>query len=273
MDVLRNLFNDGIRSRASVDQYVRGIALVYQLCHKKPLPSTLDLTFLESDAEAFTQIVYERYDNPGSIRPCLSPFLAACKKLGYSQAYQTYFQPFKKENEPLKQLREKQAIDNVDDSAKIHEMSREDVEHFGSKLARKVRSMDANALDRKDIKTTIIHMLVEWHLILKPNIRRGIKLYRLPIVFKNGRDVPDQNDDALVQVSRSKQLFHLRKQREVYELPKMFCKYVARTLELIPRGYLITSVSDPSTPMSGSNFSNFCAKVIFNNKLLNLERI
>jgi hypothetical protein len=53
----------------------------------------------------------------------------------------------------------------------------------------------------------------------------------------------------------------------------MFCKYLARTLELIPRGYLIASVSDPQTLMSGSNFSNFCGKLSFNIKLLNLERI
>jgi hypothetical protein len=53
----------------------------------------------------------------------------------------------------------------------------------------------------------------------------------------------------------------------------MFCKYLARTLELIPRGYLISSVSDPLTPLSGSNFSNFCGKLSFDNKILNLERI
>lgn len=273
MDVLRNLFNDGIRSQASVDQYVRGIALIYQLCHKRPLPSTLGLTFLESDAEAFSQIVYERYDNPGSRRTRLSPFLAACKKLGYSQAYQTYFRPFQKENQPLKQLREKQAIDNADESAKIHELSREDVEHFGAKLARKVRSLGANDLDRKDVKTLMIHLLVEWHMLIKKHVRCGVKLNHMPILYKNDRKMHDENVDALIQVSRTNQIFQLRKQGQMYELPKMFCKYLARTLEVIPRAYFITSVSDPLTPMSGSNYSNFCAKLIFNNKLLNLERI
>jgi hypothetical protein len=110
MDALRSLFTDNIRSRASVEQNVRGIALVYDLCHNRPLPSTLDLTFLQSDAHAFTQLVHERYDNSGSRRTRLAPFLAACKKLEYSEAYQTYFWPFKQDNKPLKELREKQAV-------------------------------------------------------------------------------------------------------------------------------------------------------------------
>jgi hypothetical protein len=273
MDALRSLFTDKIRTQASVEQYVRGIALVYELCHNRPLPSTLDLTFIESDALAFTQVVHERYDNPGSRRTRLAPFLAACKKLEYSEAYQTYFRPFKQDNKPLKELREKQAVENADDSTKVHEMSREDVEHFGSKLARRVRSLDADDLDRKDVKTIMIYVLVEWHLLMKPNVRRGLKLYHLPILFKNEREVHDDNIDALIQISRSRQIFQLRKQGDVYELPKMLCKYLIRTLELIPRAYFITSVSDPLTPMSGSNYSNFCAKLLFNEKLLNLERL
>jgi hypothetical protein len=224
MDALRSLFTDNIRSRASVEQYVRGIALVYDFCHNRPLPSTLDLTFLQSDAHAFTEVVHERYDNPGSRRTRLAPFLAACKKLEYLEAYQTYFRPFKQDNKPLKELREKQAVENADDSTKVHEMSREDVEYFGAKLARRVRSLDADDLDRKDVKTIMIHVLVEWHLLMKPNVRRGLKLYHLPILFKNERELHDDDIDALIQSSRSKQIFQLRKQGEVYELPKMFCK-------------------------------------------------
>jgi hypothetical protein len=171
MDALQKLFDDGIRSPASVDQYVRGIALVYQLCHNRPLPHTTDLNFLQSDAESFTRVVYERYDNPGSRRTRLAPFLAACKKLEYSEAYESYFQPFKKENWPLKELREKQAAENDDDSANVREMSREDVELFGAKLARKVRSLDVDSdLDRKEVKTLMIHLLVEWHLLIKKHV-------------------------------------------------------------------------------------------------------
>jgi hypothetical protein len=275
MDALRSLFTDNIRSRPeSVEQYVRGIALVYELCHNRPLPSTLDLTFLGSDAPSFTQLVHERYDNPGSRRTRLAPFLAACKKLEYSEAYQTYFRPFKQDNKSLKELREKQAVENADDSTKVHEMTREDVELFGAKLARRVRLLpDADGLDRKDVKAIMIHVLVEWHLLMKPNVRRGLKLYHLPILFKNKREVHDDSIDALIQISRSKQIFQLRKQGEVYELPKMFCKCLVRTLELIPRAYFITLVSDPLTPMSGSNYSKFCAKLLFNEKLLNLERL
>jgi hypothetical protein len=119
----------------------------------------------------------------------------------------------------------------------------------------------------------MIHVLVEWHLLMKPNVRLGLKLYHLPILFKNEREVHDDDIDALIQISRSKQIFQLRKQGEVYELRKMFCKYLVRALELIPRAYFITSVSDPLTPMSGSNYNNFCAKLLFNEKLLNLERL
>jgi hypothetical protein len=48
MDALRQLFTDNIRTQASVEQYVRGIALVYELCHDWPLPSTLERTCLYS---------------------------------------------------------------------------------------------------------------------------------------------------------------------------------------------------------------------------------
>jgi hypothetical protein len=260
-----------------VEQHVRGIALVYDLCHNRPLPSMLDLTFLQSDAHAFTQLVHDRYDNPGSRRTRLAPFLAACKKLGYSEAYQIYFRPFQKDNNPLKELREKQAAESGHDSTKIHEMSREEIDHLGNKLARKVRTMTnvcADDLDRKNVKIVMIHLLLEWHLLVKKHVRRGVKLYHLPIVLKKdtgGHD--DTSDSALIQVSRSKQICDLRNQEELFELPTMFCKYLARALELIPRAYFITPVSDPLTPMSGSNYSNFCAELLFNEKLLNLERI
>jgi hypothetical protein len=184
MEALRNLFTDNIRTQASVEQYVRGIALVYELCHDRPLPNRLDLTFLQSDTPAFTQLVHERYNNPGSRRTRLAPFLSACKKLEYSEAYQTYFRPFKQDNKPLKELHEKQAVENADESTKVHEMSRKDVEHFGAKLAQRVQTMDADGLDRKDVKTIMIHVLVEWHLLIKPNVRRGLKLDHLPVLFK-----------------------------------------------------------------------------------------
>jgi hypothetical protein len=71
-----------------------------------------------SNAHAFTQLVHDRYDNPGSRRTRLAPFLAACKKLGYSEAYQIYFRPFQKDNNPLKELREKQAAESGHDSTK-----------------------------------------------------------------------------------------------------------------------------------------------------------
>jgi hypothetical protein len=100
----------------------------------------------------------------------------------------------------LKELREKQAVKNADDSTKVHEMSREDVEYFGAKLAQRVRSLDANGLDRKDVKTIMIHVLVEWHLLMKPNVRRGLKLYHIPILFKNEREV---HDDSIDDLSRS----------------------------------------------------------------------
>jgi hypothetical protein len=116
----------------------------------------------------------------------------------------------------------------------------------------------------------MIHLLVEWHLLIKI---RGVKLYHLPIVLKKDGGAHDDTSNALIQVSRSKQTSYLRNQEEIYELPTMFCKYLARTLELIPRAYFITAVSDPLTPMSGSNYSNFCSKLLFNDKLLNLERI
>jgi hypothetical protein len=156
MDALRQLLTDNIRTQASVDQYVRGISLVYQLCHNRELPHTPDLTFLQSDAQAFTQFVHDRYENPGSRRTRLAPFLAACKKLGYPEAYQTYFRPFQKDNKPLKELREKQAAESAHESKQTHEMSREDIDHLGSKLARKVRlltNVGTDDLDRKDVKT------------------------------------------------------------------------------------------------------------------------
>jgi hypothetical protein len=42
---------------------------------------------------------------------------------------------------------------------------------------------------------------------MNPNVRRGLKLYHLPILFKNEREVHDDDIDALIQISRLKQIF------------------------------------------------------------------
>jgi hypothetical protein len=86
----------------------------------------------------------------------------------------------------LKDLREKQAAESGHDSGILHEMSREDIEILGSKLAQKVRSLThvADNLDKKDVKIIMIHLLVEWHLLIKKNVRRGANLYHLPIFSK-----------------------------------------------------------------------------------------
>lgn len=92
---IREALADGIRSEASVEQYVKGIAFIWKICFpEEEMP--IESTWLKTRASKVVECVLDRYDNPGSRRTRLSPFLAVCRKLGYSDAYKLYYEPFGK---------------------------------------------------------------------------------------------------------------------------------------------------------------------------------
>jgi hypothetical protein len=96
-----------------------------------------------------------------------------------------------------------------------------------------------------------------------------VKLYDLPIVSK--RQHVDGNH--LVQTSKRKGAYKLVVENGVeIALTKMLSKYVHRTLELIPRTYLVTSISQPQTIMTPSNWSMFVNKIGWEGKRFGPDR-
>jgi hypothetical protein len=175
MDSLRRVLADGIRTESSTEQYLKGIQLLYNMCFEGKMPE--DPSWIRSKAQVVVASVLERYDNPGSRRTRLAPFLAICRKLGYGDAYQIYYAPFRKENKALKESTqcrlEKAAVDDAS------EMTIEEVEALGKKLARKVRQLGLEDLGRdltlKEIKVVMWHVILEWHMLLDPEHRRRVK--------------------------------------------------------------------------------------------------
>ncbi|GAQ93103.1 hypothetical protein KFL_013000010, partial [Klebsormidium nitens] len=144
MDTLRKVLADGIRTESSTEQYLKGIQLLWNMVFEDKMPE--DPSWIKSKAQKIVAAVLERYDNPGSRRTRLAPFLAICRKLGYAEAYQTYYEPFRKENKALKETAQRKIETKASDAAS--EMTVEEVETFGKKLARKVRQLSLEDMDR-----------------------------------------------------------------------------------------------------------------------------
>jgi hypothetical protein len=233
-----------------------------------------DPSWIRSKAQVVVASVLERYDNPGSRRTRLAPFLAICRKLGYGDAYQIYYAPFRKENKALKESTqrrlEKAAVDDAS------EMTIEEVEALGKKLARKVRQLCLEDLGRdltlKEIKVVMWHVILEWHMLLDPEHRRRVKMHELPIVQKRQR--VEGSSSHLLQTSRRKGAYKLVfDDGDRVPLSKMLSRYIHRTLQLIPRNHLLTSIIQPQTVMSASNWSMFMSKILYNGKRFNPNRL
>jgi hypothetical protein len=240
------------------------------MCFEDKMPE--DPSWVKSKAHRIVASVLERYDNSGSRRTRIAPFLAICRKLGYGDACQIYYAPFKKENKALKESTQCRLVE----SHATSEMTAEEIEAFGKKLARKVRQLSLEDLGRdltsKEIKVVMWHIILKWHILLDPEHRRRVKMHDLPIVHKGGRGV--QGASYLLQTSRRKGAYEL-----VFEdgdripLSKMLSKYIHRTLQLIPRNHLLTSITQPQTVMSPSNWSMFMSKIHYNGKPFNPGRL
>lgn len=272
MDSLRKVLSDGIRTESSTEQYLKGIQLLWNTCFEDKMPE--DPSWVKSKAQKIVASVLERYDNLGSRRTRLAPFLAICRKLGYGDAYRTYYEPFRKENKNLKEFIQRRTEEATSNGAS--EMTIAEVEALGKKLARKVRQLSFEDTKRdltsKEVKVVMWHLILEWHMLLDPEHRRRVKMHDLPIVHKGKRAVVGSS--YLLQTSRRKGAYELVfEDEDRIPLSKMLSKYIHRTLQLIPRNHLLTSITQPQTVMSASNWSMFMSKIHYNGKRFNPDRL
>jgi hypothetical protein len=221
-------------------------------------------TWIKAKAKIIVESVLERYDNPRSRRTRLAPFLAVCRKMGFLEAYKIYYEPFKSQEGALQELREQQGEKEKIENGTVY-MNTGEVETFGKKLARKVRSMIfvgdlIQKLSTKEIKIIMVHLLLEWSMLVDQEHQSRVKLYDIPIVQKRGEK--SSSGCYLLETSRRKGSYKL-----VFDdgnevaLSKMLNKYIHRTLEILPREYLLTSISQPESAMTTFNFTMFCSKI------------
>jgi hypothetical protein len=85
MDSLRRVLPDRIQTQSSTEQYLKAIQLLHNMFFEDKMPE--DPSWIRKRAKKIVASVSERYENPGSRRTCLAPFLAICRKLGYGDAY------------------------------------------------------------------------------------------------------------------------------------------------------------------------------------------
>jgi hypothetical protein len=154
-------------------------------------------------------------------------------------------------------------------------MTVEEVETFGKKLARKVRQLSlediTGDLTPKEVKIIMWHLIVEWHMLLSKKHRRRVKVHELPILQKGQRI---EGVSYLLQTSRRKGDYKLvLKDGNQISLTKMLSKHLHRTLRLIPRDYFLTSITQPQTAMSASNWSMFMSKIQYNGRRFNPDRL
>jgi hypothetical protein len=271
MDSLRKVLADGIRTESSTEQYLKGIQLLWNMVFEDKMPE--DPLWIKSKAQKIVAAVLERYDKTGSRRTRLAPFLAICRKLGYAEAYQTYYEPFRKENKALKESAQRKIETKTSDATS--EMTVEEVETFGKKLARKVRQLSLEDTNRdftpKKVKIIMWHLVLEWHVLLGREHRRRVKVHELPILQKGQRI---EGASYLLQTSRRKGDYKLvLEDGDRIPLSKMLSKYLHRTLWLIPRYYFLTSITQPQTAMSASNWSMFISNIQYNGKRFNPDRL
>lgn len=273
---LRKLFQDGKRAEITISQYLNSLRLIHQLVtDEHVLPSTLNWM---KDTPTILEKLNAKYPNPGTFKNKLTPLMVVAHEKGWENTYKTYFESFQtKKVAQMKKADEQKATEKeaanwitMDElKSKAEELNR----HIRRNIVPNIKTNGAG-LSREEVKCVFQHLLLVMN-IHEPPKRRDLS--GLPLQKADGSFYCDEakaayhdTGNCLRESTSGEFLLVLKTYKtskkygaKEFELSQRLNNYIKRSIELVPRGFLLSRLGTTTEAMSDNYLTKFVGSITF----------
>jgi hypothetical protein len=274
---LRSLFQDGKRAEVTIVQYVNSLRFIHQLVTgKKVLPPTLD--WIKS-VDITLEKLSEKYANSGTFCNKLTPLMVVAHSKGWKDVHKRYFEIFsRKKSAQMKDAEQQKATAREAANWISMDELKSKAEELNRQIRRSIMPTHKNCggsnLSRDEIKVVFQHLLLAFN-ILEPPKRRDLST--LPLQKADGSFFCDEAREAYMDTgnclreSTSGDFVLVLKTyktskrygRKEFELSQRLSNYIKRSIELVPRGFVLSRLGNTSEAMSDNYLTKFCGSITF----------
>jgi hypothetical protein len=273
-----NLLNDGIaRASTTCEQYLKSLIVMYKLLNMGTvMPPNVE--WIRDDADLLISLLEKNYSNKGSLCNKYTPLMTLSKQQGWMETYKQYYLRFVlAKNAQLCKAGSQKATESEETNwIKMREI-KEKMEELGRRIRRQILPefrASGRPLMRDEVKVVFQHLVLAAN-VLEPPKRRdwgNLPIRKLDGSFYNdaaktlyekfGNELVEKAAETFVMVLKTFKSAKVYGQQE-FELPKRLSHYIQRSIELVPRAYFVTLLSDLGQPMGDDYWTQFVRETPF----------
>jgi hypothetical protein len=272
-----NLLNDGIaRASTTCEQYMKSLIVMYKLLNRGTvMPPNVE--WIRDDIDRLISLLEARYPNKGSLCNKYTPLMTLSRQQGWMEVYKQYYLRFVlAKNVQLCKAGSQKSTENEE----VNWIDMGEIKQKMEELGRRIRQIlpefraSGTALVRDEVKIVFQHLVLAAN-VLEPPKRRdwcNLPIRKVDGSFHNeaakamydkfGNELVEKAAETYVLVLKTFKTAKKYGQQD-FELPKRLSHYIQRSLELVPRGYFITLLSDLGQPMGDDYWTQFVREIPF----------
>lgn len=274
---LRSLFQDGKRAEVTIVQYVNSLRIIHQLVTgKNVLPPTLD--WIKS-VDITLEKLSEKYANSGTFCNKLTPLMVVAHLKGWKDIHTRYFEIFsERKSAQMKDAEQQKATAREAANWISMDELKSKAEELNRQIRRSIMPNQKNCggsnLSRDEVKIVFQHLLLSFN-IHEPPKRRDLS--GLPLQKPDGSFYCDEARKAYIETgnclreSTSGDFVLVLKTYKAskrygtkeFELSQRLSNYIQRSIEIVPRGFVLSRLGNTREAMSDNYLTKFMGSITF----------
>ncbi|GAQ87644.1 hypothetical protein KFL_003670050 [Klebsormidium nitens] len=253
------------RAESTCAQYVKSLNAVHRLLGSgDSLPD--DLEWIKDSVDRVIEVIQKHYPSKGSLCNKLTPLMALSRQNGWQETHRKYYVCFLlAKAEQMRNAGSQKATKKELDNWITMQEIKDKMEELGRRIRRQILPEfrgSGRRLNREEVKVVFQHLLLAAN-VLEPPKRRDwsdLPLQKADGSFHNqaAKDMFDEYGNVLKE-SRDTETYVLvlksfktAKQygEQRFEMPKRLSCYIKRSIELVPRAFFLTLLSNLGDPMN-----------------------
>jgi hypothetical protein len=273
-----NLLNDGIaRASTTCIQYMASLTVMYKLLNRGTvMPPSVE--WIRNEIDRLIPLLEKKNTNKGTLCNKYTPLMTLSKQQGWMEAYNRYYRSFLiAKTAQISQAGSQKATEKE----KVNWINMREIKDKMEELGRRIRRQilpkfcaSRRPLGQDEVKCVFQHLMLAAN-VLEPPKRRdwgNLPIRKLDGTFFNeatkalyeefGNELVEKATDTYVMVLKTFETAKKFGQQE-FELPKRLSHYIQRSIELVPRAYFVTLLSDLGQPMNDNYWTQFIREIPF----------